>query len=221
VKLEEDLYAYLWRDSYENNCNSYLVRGEVTALIDPGHLKHVESLIDQIKKDGIPPEEIDLVMVTHGHPDHLEGLQAFVEKPVKIAMSQEEEQYLRGAGKLLFDMMGDSPPNFRVDFFLKEGKLYLGQKSLDIYRTPGHSPGSICLHWPERKVLFTGDVLFYGGIGRTVFPEGDSKLLMASIETLSHLDTEVVLPGHGEIVQGKESVLQNFRFIRQNFYSYL
>jgi glyoxylase-like metal-dependent hydrolase (beta-lactamase superfamily II) len=221
VKLEEGLYAYLWESPYENNCNTYLIHGEVTVLIDPGHMKHVGRLLSQIEEDGVSPAAIDLVIVTHGHPDHLEGLEAFVERPVKIALSREEEDYLSRDGKLLFDMMGESPPGFRVDFYLKEGKLHFGEKTLDVYRTPGHSPGSICLHWPERRALFTGDLVFYGGIGRTDFPGGDSRQLIASIERLSHLETEVLLPGHGEIVRGKEAVVQNFQSIRQSFYSYL
>jgi hydroxyacylglutathione hydrolase len=89
MKLEENLYAYLWQNPYENNCNTFLIRGEVTTLIDPGHSHHVPNLFQQIEGDGISPEEIDLVILTHSHPDHLEGLDAFMNKPVKIAMNQE------------------------------------------------------------------------------------------------------------------------------------
>ena len=171
--------------------------------------------------DGISPEEISLIILTHSHPDHFEGLEAFLNKPVKIAMNQEEERYLLESGKLLFEMMGQPMPEFRVDFYLKEGELHLGKELLQIYQTPGHSPGSLSIHWPERKVLFTGDLVFYGGIGRTDFQGGNSKLIKESIERMSHLDTELLLPGHGEVVTGKEMVLQNFEFIRQNFYAYL
>jgi len=97
----------------------------------------------------------------------------------------------------------------------------LGQERFQIYQTPGHSPGSLTIHWPERKVLFTGDLVFYGGIGRTDFLEGNSKLIKESIERMSHLDTELLLPGHGEVVTGKEMVLRNFEYIRQSFYAYL
>jgi hydroxyacylglutathione hydrolase len=221
MKLERHLYAYLWQNAYENNCNTYLIRGEVTVLIDPGHSRHVPNLFHQMEGDGVSPEEIDLVIVTHSHPDHFEGLEAFKDKPVKIAMNQKEERYLMENGKLLFDMMGQPMPPFRVDFYLKEGDLHLGKETFHIYQTPGHSPGSLSIHWPERKVLFTGDLVFRGGIGRTDFPGGSSKLIKDSIERMSHLDTELLLPGHGEVVRGKELVLQNCEFIRQNFYAYL
>jgi hydroxyacylglutathione hydrolase len=221
MKLEKDLYAYLWQNPYENNCNTYLIQGEITVLIDPGHSRHVPNLFQQMKGDGISPDEINLVILTHSHPDHFEGLEAFLNKPVKIAMNREEERYLLENGKLLFEMMQQPLPEFRVDFYLMEGELHLAQELFHIYQTPGHSPGSLSIHWPERKVLFTGDLVFYGGIGRTDFLEGNSKLIKESIERISHLDTELLLPGHGEIVTGKEMVLQNFEYIRQNFYDYL
>lgn len=219
--IGKDLYAYLWQNPYENNCNTYVIDGEMTILIDPGHSRHLSKLFYQMEEDGISPNEVDLVIITHSHPDHFEGLEAFLGKPVKIAMNLEEERYLQESGKLLFEMMRQPIPKYRVDFFLKEGELRLGKKVFYIYQTPGHSPGSLSIHWPERKVLFTGDVIFHGGIGRTDFLEGNPKLLKGSIERLRLLDTEILLPGHGEIVMGKEMVLQNFEFIQQNFYSYL
>ena len=221
MKLEKDLYAYLWQNAYENNCNTYVIRGKKTVLIDPGHSRYLDQLFSQMEKDGISQGEIELVIITHSHPDHFEGLEAFLDKSVKIAMSLEEERYLLENGKLLFEMMGRPLPKFRIDFYLKEGELLLGKEIFNIYSTPGHSPGSLSIYWPERRVLFTGDLVFYGGIGRTDFPEGNPKLLIESIERLSRLDTEILLPGHGETVMGRDLVLQNFEFIRQNFYAYL
>jgi hydroxyacylglutathione hydrolase len=221
MKLEKDLYAYLWQNPYENNCNTYVILGEMTVLIDPGHFRHVSNLFHQMEEDGISTEKIDLVILTHSHPDHIEGIEAFIGKLVKITMNHDEERYLLKSGKLLFEMMGQPLPKFRVDFYLKEGELHLGKKIFQIYQTPGHSPGSLSIHWPERKALFTGDVIFYGGIGRTDFLEGNSKLLKENIERLSHLDIEILLPGHGDIVMGRDAVLENFESIRQNFYAYL
>ena len=221
MKLEKDLYAYLWKNPYENNCNTYVIHGEVTVLIDPGHSRYLSKLFLQTEEDGISAEEVDLVIITHSHPDHFEGIEAFMNKPVKIAMNREEEHYLLESGKLLFEMMRQPLPKIRIDFYLKEGELHLGKNIFHIYLTPGHSPGSLSIYWPERKALFTGDLIFSGGIGRTDFLEGNSKSLMESIERLTDLDTKILLPGHGEIVMGKEMVLQNYEFIRQNFYAYL
>ncbi|HVP77189.1 MAG TPA: MBL fold metallo-hydrolase [Thermodesulfobacteriota bacterium] len=221
MKLENDLYAYLWQDVYENNCNTYLIHGDVTILIDPGHSRHIPHLFRQMEGDGVSPEGIDLILVTHSRPDHVEGLEAFSNRPARVAMSREEERYLRESGRFLFEMMRQPVPEFRIDFYLHEGELHLGQQILHIYETPGHSPGSLSIHWPERKVLFTGDLVFYGGIGRTDFLEGNPQLIKKSIERMSGLDAELLLSGHGEMVMGKEKVLQNFQFIRQSFYAYL
>ncbi len=221
MRLGNDLYGYLWRDSYENNCNTYLIGGEKKVLVDPGHARHLHRLFEQMNEDGISPDDIDLLIATHGHPDHLEGLQGFSDGPHKVAMSRKEEAHLLGEGRLLFEMMGLSPPQARVDFYLKEGELRIGEKSLRVYETPGHSPGSLSIYWPERKVLITGDLIFLGGIGRTDFPGGDPVALKESIERLSALETEIMLPGHGDIISGKEAVVENFEFIRRNLYAYL
>ncbi|MGC8811414.1 MAG: MBL fold metallo-hydrolase, partial [bacterium] len=75
--------------------------------------------------------------------------------------------------------------------------------------------------WPEKKALFTGDVIFAMGVGRTDFPGGDGNLLRNSIERLADLDVELLLPGHGEIVKGKRNIQRNFAYIRTNFFDYL
>jgi len=221
MKLTEGLFSYLWENPYENNCNSYLVQGDRTILIDPGHSQFTDQLLKEMKADGFSPDHVDLILTTHCHPDHMEGLEAFLNTRAKMAMSQEEERYLLRSGKTLFELMGRPLPRYRIDFFLKEGELQVGREVFEIYQTPGHSPGSLSIYWKARKALFTGDVVFYGGIGRTDFPEGNSKLLLQSIERLSQLDTELLLPGHGEIVMRRDTVLQNFESVRQSFYGYL
>jgi len=221
MKLSEDLYVYIWQNPYENNCNSYIIGGEIVTLIDPGHTQYLDRLFRQMEEDGLSKERINLILLTHCHPDHFESLEAFLDQPVKIAMSREEEQYLQQIGRYLFEMMGKSLPSYRIDFFLKEGELRLKNRVLQIIHTPGHSPGSLSIYWPEKKTLFTGDLIFYGGVGRTDFPKGNSTLLVKSIERLARLDIELLLPGHGEIVMGREMVLENFEFIRQNYYPYL
>lgn len=222
MKLLKDLYAYLWQDPYENNCNTYVIlSGKKRVLIDPGHRRFLESLFARMKEDRISADAVDGLVVTHAHPDHLEGAEALQGQRVKVAMHKREADYLRGPGKYLYDMMGQEVPRVRFDFYLKEGELRVDGESFAILETPGHSPGSLSIYWPKRKALFTGDVIFSGGIGRTDFPEGDAGLLARSIERLSRLDTEILLPGHGEILMGKEEVLENFEVIRQRFFGYL
>ncbi len=219
--IEKDLFYYPWENPLENNCNSYIIGGDITVLIDVGHLKHLERLLASMKEDGITPQDLDLIISTHSHPDHFEALSQFVESKVFMAMHREEERSLKAHGSALYQMMGVTSPHYRTDFYLKEGTLKLGKTDLQVHHTPGHSPGSLCLYWPIKKVLISGDVVFYGGVGRTDFPGGDAKQLKNSIQRLSQLDIEVFLPGHGEIIMGKESVLQNFNFIRENYFPIL
>ena len=71
--------------------------------------------------------------------------------------------------------------------------------NFELLETPGHTPGSICLYWPEEKTLLAGDTLFRMGYGRTDLPGGDMRQLIASLERLFTLPFDVrVYPGHGD-----------------------
>ncbi|MBF0509372.1 MAG: MBL fold metallo-hydrolase [Deltaproteobacteria bacterium] len=112
-------------------------------------------------------------------------------------------------------------PQYKVDFFLQEGDLKLGEHNFKVFHTPGHSPGSICLYWEENKALFTGDLIFAQGVGRTDFPGCSGRLLKESILRLALLDIEYILPGHGEIVSGNYEVKRNFALIQQAYLPYV
>jgi glyoxylase-like metal-dependent hydrolase (beta-lactamase superfamily II) len=221
MKLDSDLYAYPWVSMQENNCNSYLIGGDVPVLIDPGHQHLVKNLINQMEKDKHRFEDIRLIIATHVHPDHFEATQTFARAGVLLALHPEEEKFMKEAGGEFYRGFGMEMPEIKVDFFLKEGELKLGTKTLQVLHTPGHSPGSISLYWPEKKALFTGDVVFAMGVGRTDFPGGDGNLLRDSIERLARLDAEWLLSGHGEVLKGKKNIQRNFSYIRTNFFEYL
>lgn len=221
MKLDSDLYAYPWMSTQENNCNSYWIGGEVPVLIDPGHQHLVKSLITQMEKDKNRFEDIRLIIATHVHPDHFEASQTFARAGVFMAMHPEEEKFMQEVGGDFYRAFGMEMPEIKVDFLLQEGELKLGAKTLQILHTPGHSPGSISLYWPEKKALFTGDVAFAMGVGRTDFPGGDGMLLRDSIERLARLDAEWLLSGHGEVLKGKKNIQRNFSYIRTNFFEYL
>lgn len=122
-------------------------------------------------------------------------------RPKGYAISQEDRRSMKKvkAPHLAFADLDD----FEPDFFLQEGWLQAGGETLQVLSTPGHSPGSVCLYWPERQALFSGDVVFSGGIGRTDLPMGNPKLLKESIQRIAELDVEHLLPGHGEIIHGR------------------
>ena len=146
MKLDSDLYAYPWMSMQENNCNTYLLGGDVPVLIDPGHQHLVKNLIAQMEKDKNRLEDIRLIIATHVHPDHFEASQTFARAGVLMAMHPEEEKFLKEVGSEFYRAFGGEMPDMKVDFFLKEGQLKVGSTTLQVLHTPGHSPGSISLY---------------------------------------------------------------------------
>ena len=213
MKILDGLYGFIWQSASENNCNSFFVDGAKKILIDPGHrhlFLHVKRGLAQIETT---PEQIDVVLVTHGHPDHLEMVGSFGPS-TRWAMSRIDYEFVM---KYIGSHMKLPNPTF----FLQEGDLVIGDKAFQAIMTPGHSPGSICLYWPEKKVLFTGDVVFSQSIGRTDLPGGSGKQLKESISRLAELDVEVLCPGHGDVVAGRENVKKNFKLIKDFWFNQL
>jgi len=233
VKLAEKFYCYVWQGR-GNNCNAILwpsvLRGEHPhVLIDPGHVRNelgepcFESLTQAMERDGFKMEDVGLVIATHSHPDHIEATELVVEKSGALyTLSREEDEFYRTIGKAFFQSFGDKPLPVNPFFYLKEGDLSLGAKdnrmAVNVLLTPGHSPGSISLYLEEDKILISGDVVFAGSIGRTDFPGGSPSLLRKSIDELSQLDAEYLVPGHstemGSIIAGKDKVRRNFYTVK-------
>jgi hydroxyacylglutathione hydrolase len=217
MKIFDNLQAFIWRNPQANNCNSYLIKGSKSILIDPGHLHLFDHVRLGLFDLGLTPEQIDLVLITHGHPDHLEAATLF-KKPTLMTMSQREFTFIKEwAGRFGWD----SSNSFEPDFFLQEGEVMIGDQEFQVMITPGHSPGSLCLYWPERKTLFTGDLVFNQGIGRTDLPGGNGGLLKESIQRISLLEIDYLLSGHGEIIKGRKAVEANFKMIEETWFNYL
>ncbi|MCX5900300.1 MAG: MBL fold metallo-hydrolase [Proteobacteria bacterium] len=221
MKVTDGVYAYPWTNMMENNCNTYVLKGAGLILVDPGLKRHVPDILSQMKRDGLNPEDIKLIMTTHSHPDHLDGVAHFIDSDIQMTMHRVEEKFLKTVGLEFFRMFGLEQPKYRVDFYANEGDLTVAGIKLKIILAPGHSPGSICIHWPEKETIITGDVVFCGSIGRTDFPGGSSPTLKKSIESISLIDAAYLLPGHNEIIEGKEEIKSNFEFIRRSFFSFL
>ena len=219
MELTKDLFIYPWTDFSINNCNTYMIGGENCILIDTGLELCLDGVLNHIKRDGFDPEKIELIITTHSHPDHFDGIKRFMENNTQMALHPEEDRFLKETGMGFYNMFGLQLPEYRVDIPLKEGEFKVKNIVFEIYHTPGHSPGSISIYWPEKKSLIVGDVIFQAGVGRTDFPGGDGSLLKQSIERLSKLDVEYLLPGHGEIVQGKDNIKKNFDYVADVYYN--
>jgi hydroxyacylglutathione hydrolase len=191
--------------------NCYLLADEKTkeaVIIDPGD--DAADILDIVKDKGLVVRSI---VLTHAHFDHVGANKALKEATgAEILMHQDDERLLKSAanqGSLFGMRSAASPP---ADRYVKHGDtIAAGGISLKVLHTPGHSPGGICLL--GQGVVFTGDALFAGSIGRTDLPGGDTAALLRSIETnlMSLPDDTKVFSGHGpESTIGRERQVNPF-----------
>lgn len=217
MRLLKEFYVYPWVSYQENNCNTIFIDGPVPTLIDPGHSHLFQNVMQEMARDGKSADSIQLIVCTHGHPDHIEAIDYF-DNNVLRAISNDEYDYLNREGKDLFLMSGCPAPKKPFSMFLKNGHMTIGNNTFQVIQTPGHSPGSICLYWEEEKLLISGDTVFYMGVGRTDLPGGNLEALGNSIQQLSRLDIEYLIPGHGEMLKGAQSIKRNFELILGEFF---
>jgi glyoxylase-like metal-dependent hydrolase (beta-lactamase superfamily II) len=222
VELTPNLHAFLWTSSNINNCNTYLLRSpEKNILIDPGLATYFDQVRHGLNQLDLTIEDIDLVICTHGHPDHIDALSLFENAQTLFAMHEAD-----------LNLIPEMPPHpsasidaiqnlLMPDFFLVEGELTVGKIVLKVYHSPGHSPGTVTLHWPAVKALFTGDLIFEGGLGRTDLFGGNGSQLKDSIRRMSNIDAEWMLSGHGDLVSGASAVKANFEMVERMWFGYV
>ena len=183
--------------------NCYVINDETKecVIIDCGALTETEqnAVIAYINEEGLKPIHN---LGTHGHLDHHFGdaailsafnLQPEVAEGDKVLMQHPREAALQMLG---MDLNIDLPAgNLKLT---ENEEVEFGSHTFKIIRTPGHSPGSVSFYCAEENVLFTGDTLFKGSIGRTDFPGGSMFQIISSLRELAQLpDKTIVYPGHG------------------------
>ena len=194
--------------------NTYIIAAEdgQCVIIDPACCSTDEraGLRKYIEDNDLRPTWL---INTHGHFDHIIG-NAFVCRtwPVKTAAHRDdlflmENAYRQGEA---FGFPVERPP--KPEVFFEDGEEFkLGDVRLRIYHIPGHSPGSIVLHSPEKHLVITGDVLFNGSIGRSDLPGGDYDQLIDGIgKKLMTLPPDtIVYPGHGPETSVGQEMMHN------------
>lgn len=184
--------------------NTYIVFDETTreaAVIDPGMLREAE---EEAISRYIDDNKLQLkhIVNTHLHLDHVFGVNYLKNRyGVKLAAGESDEPLLArlNASARRFGIQHDFDA-VMLDVRLKAGeRIYLGKEYLEVIPVAGHSRGGLALYAPEDKVVFTGDSLFEGSIGRTDLPGGDHATLIKEIRKnlLTLPDDTMVLPGHG------------------------
>ena len=220
MKIRDGVYWLRERGMFD--ANTYVLQDELTVLIDPGLEPYLEPRLNALQDDGIAPRDIDVIAITHLHPDHCGAVAALQEvSGAKVALHPLQVEYLEVMDEGSRDTLGVGiTKKFRADIVLAE-RLSLGSTDLEILHTPGHSPASICFYSGDMKLLICGDLVFEQGVGRTDLPFGSFEALKRSIETVSALDTEVLLPGHGGILEGRNNIERNYEFVKAFFTSFV
>lgn len=198
----------------ETRC--YLVCGRERALlIDTGMgIADVRAVAERLTPLPV------MAAVTHAHWDHIGGLNRFDRFAVHEAeaswLTQRFPIPLSDVKRSLLSVPCDFPPDFDLDAYslfrgtpqvlLHDGdRIELGARTLTVLHTPGHSPGHCCFYEPERKYLYTGD-LIYGGRLDIFYPTTDPVQFRKSVRRVLSLDAERILPGHHRLDLSSEFI---------------
>lgn len=185
--------------------NTYLVWDALSkeaAVIDPAmsDARECEAFSSFVTQHGL---KLKYLLCTHLHIDHTFGIE-YIESKYKIGLhASEADDFLgkqRAAQARMFRLRMPEPSPLRIDFPITEGeKFYLGKEYLEAIVTPGHSPGGVSFYCPGSSIVFTGDSLFKGSIGRTDLAGGNQSQLIRSVTSklLSLPPQTIVYPGHG------------------------
>lgn len=167
--------------------NCYLLEDENTntaAVVDPGD--EADRILAQAKADGV---DIKAILLTHAHYDHTTGV-AGIHKALPDVPAYLHPDDAARLGTPVFPNLGMEPTLYGDGDVVKVGNI-----DVQVLHTPGHTPGGVCLMAGD--VLFTGDTLFQGSMGRTDLPGGSYEEIMASLARLAKLPGDFhVLPGH-------------------------
>lgn len=219
MKLTDRIYlvasgdlGFSMTDAFD--CHVYLVDGGgEAAIIDAGGGRDLSAMLEIIQVNGIRPDQIRSLLLTHGHGDHAAGaaglrralgLQVMASRDITDVLRRGDENGA-GIGMGPAKEAGIYPPDFifpacPVDVELSEGqKVRVGDMQLEVLETPGHSVGhlSYLMQADGQQVLFSGDAIFFGG--RVVLqnlPDCGLQENVRTIKKLSGLKLDLLLPGH-------------------------
>lgn len=199
---KKNLQLYITNDPVylENGCTVYLRDGGPCWIIDPGLPPQAEQILEYVGDHSLIPEAI---VLTHAHADHIGGIDQVLESlgPLPVYLAKEEWAALSDPKENLSGLMGEGmTTNVTEPLDLPHGAtLELDSTRWQVLDTCGHSPGGRSLYCSELGVVFVGDALFAGSIGRVDFPHSNGDQLIRNLrEKLMTLPDETrVISGHG------------------------
>ena len=179
----------------------YLVKGDTkNVLIDTGFAGTFPILERRLRELGLHVRDINLIILTHEHVDHI-GATAFFHRTAVVAAHRLTANKLELQDEFVTFLKHDqSSKPFWVDIWLEDGSMIdLGNYELQVIHTPGHTSGCICLYEPRAGLLFTGDTVFAGGILSEIAVGGNVSDYVNSVRRLSNLKVKQLYPGHGSV----------------------
>jgi glyoxylase-like metal-dependent hydrolase (beta-lactamase superfamily II) len=201
-------------DEASNNMahsNVYLViYGKELVVVDTGTSGNAKKIAEYIQKIGHQPSEVSTIVLTHYHMDHAGSVKELKDlTSAKVAVHVEDADFVAGKKpspkpkNVLFMAFSSfiKPKPVEVDIALKDGEKIA---NFNVIGVPGHTPGSIVLFDAKRKALFAGDTLRFDGSKVTGAPKQftwNEDKEKESIEKISMLEFDVMLPGHGEVLR--------------------
>lgn len=195
--------------------NAYLIKAKEAMLVDAS--TNALAVINQIKRI---TSDLKYIVLTHFHYDHsLAAGEVALAMNARILIHEEDSELLQDIAPIMAPILESEVREIKPHMLLKGGEsLDLGDYSIEVIHTPGHSPGSICLYDSAR--LFSGDTVFpQGNFGSVTMMGADPVSLLNSIERLSKLKVKTLYPGHGEIADRdvEQQIKTSLRLARMMF----
>jgi glyoxylase-like metal-dependent hydrolase (beta-lactamase superfamily II) len=196
VELEPNIYQL---PSEKPGSHVYLIKGEKkNVLIDTGMTANFPQLASQLRRLEFRIKDIHFVILTHEHFDHI-GSTTFFNTSVIAAHTLAANKIELQDEFVTQNKYRNVPSKpFYAHLWLEDGILIdLGNYRLQVIHTPGHTSGCICLYEPRKKLLFSGDTVFAGGLLSEIATSGSISDYVSSLQRLANLKIEALYPGHG------------------------
>lgn len=181
----------------EANCYIVWEDPNRAIVIDPGG--DPKDIAEFLEKNKL---RVECYLLTHGHADHISALNYLLKRfPAPVGIHPADAKWaFQPANHILpyYPPPAEAPKEFLTLPVDSKGLWSVGGLEVQVIFTPGHTPGGVCYYFPRLNILFSGDTLFQGSVGRTDLPGGNSRQLAESLKRLTQLpDQTTVYTGHG------------------------